>query len=41
MEWTNLASNQRLHDQRYSQQPNRTIFTQDHDRIVFSEPFQG
>ncbi len=40
MEWTNLLSNERLRDPRYSQQPNRSIFTQDYDRIVFSEPFR-
>lgn len=40
MEWTNLLSNERLHDPKYSQQPNRSIFTQDYDRIVFSEPFR-
>lgn len=40
MEWTNLLSNERLHDPRYTQQVNRSIFTQDYDRIVFSEPFR-
>ncbi len=40
MEWSTLLSNERLHDPRYSEQANRTIFTQDYDRIVFSEPFR-
>lgn len=40
MEWTNLLSNERLHDPKYSQQVNRSIFTQDYDRIVFSQPFR-
>ena len=40
MEWSTLLSNERLHDQNYSEQENRSIFTQDYDRIVFSEPFR-
>ncbi|MDB6177559.1 dNTP triphosphohydrolase [Paracoccus sp. Z330] len=40
MEWIKLLSNERLHDRRYAEQPNRSIFTQDYDRIVFSEPFR-
>ena len=40
MEWSTLLSNERLHDPSYSEQVNRSIFTQDYDRIVFSEPFR-
>lgn len=40
MEWNTLLSNERLHDPKYSEQVNRSIFTQDYDRIVFSEPFR-
>ncbi|MGC3938288.1 dGTP triphosphohydrolase [Roseobacter sp. EG26] len=40
MEWSTLLSNERLHDPKYSEQVNRSIFTQDYDRIVFSEPFR-
>lgn len=40
MDWAKLISNERLHDHQYSEQPNRSIFTQDYDRIVFSEPFR-
>lgn len=40
MEWKTLLSNQRLHDPKYSEQVNRSIFTQDYDRIVFSAPFR-
>ncbi len=40
MEWTKLLANERLHDGKYAEQPNRSIFTQDYDRIVFSEPFR-
>jgi dGTPase len=40
MEWTNLLSDERLHDPKYSEQVNRSIFTQDYDRIVFSESFR-
>jgi dGTPase len=40
MEWIKLLSNERLHDRQYEEQPNRSIFTQDYDRIVFSEPFR-
>lgn len=35
MEWTNLLSDERLHDPEYSEQVNRSIFTQDYARIVF------
>ena len=40
MEWNTLLSNERLHDPKYSEQVNRSIFTQDYDRVVFSEPFR-
>jgi dGTPase len=40
MEWTNLLSYERLHDPNYSEQANRSTFTRDYDRIVFSEPFR-
>jgi len=40
MEWDPLLSNRRLHDRNYSEQANRSIFAQDYDRIVFSEPFR-
>lgn len=40
MEWNTLLSNERLNDPNYSEQVNRSIFTQDYDRIVFSEPFR-
>lgn len=40
MEWNTLLSSERLHDPNYSEQVNRSIFTQDYDRIVFSEPFR-
>lgn len=40
MEWTSLLSSARLHHPDYTAQLNRSIFTQDYDRIVFSEPFR-
>lgn len=40
MDWSALLSAERLHDPSYSEQVNRSIFTQDYDRIVFSEPFR-
>lgn len=40
MEWSTLLSNERLHDPKYSEQASRSIFTQNYDRIVFSEPFR-
>lgn len=40
MDWTQLLSNERLGDATYGQQPGRSIFVQDHDRIVFSAPFR-
>ena len=40
MEWRTLLANERLRDPNYSEQVNRSIFTQDYDRIVFSEPFR-
>lgn len=40
MDWTRLLSNERLGDKAYQPNPNRSIFVQDHDRIVFSAPFR-
>ena len=40
MEWTNLLSKERLGDPDYTEEPNRPIFVQDYDRIVFSPPFR-
>ena len=40
MDWTNLLSNKRLHKLKHPKQPNRSIFEQDYDRIVFSDPFR-
>jgi|31_taG_2_1085359.scaffolds.fasta_scaffold01291_1 dGTPase len=40
VDWDKLISNERLHDHKYSEQASRSIFTQDYDRIVFSEPFR-
>ena len=40
MDWTRLLSNERLGDKTYQANPNRSIFVQDHDRIVFSAPFR-
>ncbi|GAB5351932.1 Deoxyguanosinetriphosphate triphosphohydrolase [Qipengyuania sp. 483] len=40
MEWENLLSRERLCDKNYEQKPDRSIFVQDHDRIVFSAPFR-
>lgn len=40
MNWDRLLSPERLGDSRYQQQPDRSIFVQDHDRIVFSAPFR-
>jgi dGTPase len=40
MDWLDLLSKERLRDDRYIEQTNRSIFTQDYDRIVFSEPFR-
>lgn len=40
MEWNTLLSHERLHAPKSSEQANRSIFTQDYDRIVFSAPFR-
>lgn len=40
MDWANLLSTERLRDSHYPSQPNRSIFVQDHDRIIFSAPFR-
>lgn len=40
MEWEKLLCSERLGDSRYEQKPDRSIFVQDHDRIVFSAPFR-
>lgn len=40
MTWAALLSAERLGDRTYQPQPNRSIFVQDHDRIVFSAPFR-
>lgn len=40
MEWSALLSSERLKDPKYVGAPNRSIFVQDHDRIVFSAPFR-
>jgi dGTPase len=40
MEWEKLLCSKRLGDDRYEQKPDRSIFVQDHDRIVFSAPFR-
>lgn len=40
MGWTRLLSAERLGDKAYQANPNRSIFVQDHDRIVFSAPFR-
>jgi dGTPase len=40
MDWTRLLSAERLGDKAYQPNPNRSIFVQDHDRIVFSAPFR-
>ena len=40
MEWDKLLCSQRLGDNHYEPRPNRSIFVQDHDRIVFSAPFR-
>ena len=40
MEWSRLISEERLGDKKPSSQPSRSIFVQDHDRIVFSAPFR-
>lgn len=40
MDWKKLLCNERLNDAHYEERPNRSIFVQDHDRIVFSAPFR-
>lgn len=40
MDWNRLISEQRLGDDSYKPQPSRSIFVQDHDRIIFSAPFR-
>lgn len=40
MDWDKLLCNERLRDSQYVEKPNRSIFVQDHDRIVFSAPFR-
>lgn len=40
MEWEKLLCSERLGDRQYEPRPNRSIFVQDHDRIVFSAPFR-
>lgn len=40
MDWEMLLCSERLGDSRYEQKPDRSIFVQDHDRIVFSAPFR-
>lgn len=40
MEWEKLLCSERLGDKHYEPKLNRSIFVQDHDRIVFSAPFR-
>lgn len=40
MEWGKLLCSERLGDKQYEPKPNRSIFVQDNDRIVFSAPFR-
>lgn len=40
MDWEKLLCSERLGDKHYEPRPNRSIFIQDHDRIVFSAPFR-
>lgn len=40
MEWDRLLTAERLCDPRYQPQEHRSIYVQDHDRIVFSAPFR-
>lgn len=40
MNWAALLSSERLGDSGYQARQNRSIFVQDHDRIVFSAPFR-
>lgn len=40
MDWEHLLSSERLGDTGYQAKPNRSIFVQDYDRIIFSAPFR-
>ena len=40
MEWAELLRQERLGDETYQAEEHRPLFTQDADRIVFSEPFR-
>lgn len=40
MEWNRLISEERLGDKNSASQASRSIFVQDHDRIIFSAPFR-
>ena len=40
VEWEKLLCSERLCDSNYQPKPERSIFVQDHDRIVFSAPFR-
>lgn len=40
MNWDELLCSQRLSDSNYQPGANRSIFVQDHDRVVFSAPFR-
>ena len=40
MQWTSLLSAERVCDPKYVEGQNRSIFVQDHDRIIFSAPFR-
>lgn len=40
MEWERLLCSERLRSKPYEARANRSIFVQDHDRIVFSAPFR-
>lgn len=40
MEWQGLLNLGRLGDDSYTEEPNRPIYVQDADRIVFSQPFR-
>jgi len=40
MNWENLLIQERFGDPDYTPEPHRPFFTQDADRIVFSEPFR-
>lgn len=40
MDWNRLLSEERLGDKKYAPQVSRSIFVQDHDRIIFSAPFR-